>query len=302
MKNIYVPVDFSRHSRAALEIAYDLAVRNKLTLNIFHVIENPKTSSLLPDLYLDTVPDNINFNERLLKLAKEKIQKWIPGKSDPIEVVSYASIGNLFDEFKKFAKENQPDLMVMGVKGYNQKHLNTIGYFTERMIKKSDFPVLTVKAGYAKKEFNKIMMLADFIENEANIAFEIKRLNKLFNAHIEILRINTPQDFESDNVIETKFQVFLDKYLLENCSLFIYNHPFKEEGIILAAKKSKADLIAIAAHSKNILERLLPIPNENSLEEDFFDQLEYPVWVFKPYFKLPSGPGLVDEIREFKFF
>jgi hypothetical protein len=145
-------------------------------------------------------------------------------------------------------------------------------------------------------------MLADFVENEANIAFEIKRLNKWFNAQIEILRINTPQDFESDSVVESKFQMFLDKYLLENCSLFIYNHVTKEEGLVLAAKKSKADLIAIAAYSKSILERLFTIPGENSLEEDFIDLLEYPVWVFKPYFKFPSGPGLVEEIKEFKFF
>lgn len=302
MKKICVPVDFSQHSRSALEVAYELAVRNKLALNIFHVIESPKTSSLLPDLYLDTVPDDTNFNESLIKLAKEKIQKWVTGRSDNVGISIYASVGNLSDEFKKYTRENPPDLMVMGARGYNKKHLNTIGDFTERMIRKSDFPVLIVKAGYAKKEVNKTMMVADFIENEANIAFEIKRLNRLFNAHIEILRINTPQDFESDSVIESKFQLFLDKYLLENCSLFIYNHAYKEEGIVLAAKKSKADLIAIAAYSKNILERLFSIPNENSLEEEFIDLLEYPVWVFKPYFKFPSGPGLVDEIREFKFF
>lgn len=302
MKNICVPVDFSQHSRAALEIAYDLALRNKLALHIFHVIESPRTSSLLPDLYLDTIPDDTNFNESLIKLAKQKIKKWIPSNSDSVEIVSNATVGNLFDEFRKYTRENPPELIVMGAKGYNKKQPNTIGDFTERIIRKSDFPVLTVKAGWAKKELNKILMLADFVENEANIAFEIKRLNKWFNAQIEILRINTPQDFESDSVVESKFQTFTDKYLLENCSLFIYNHATKEEGLVLAAKKSKADLIAIAAYSKNILERLFTIPGENSLEEDFIDLLEYPVWVFKPYFKFPSGPGLVDEIKEFKFF
>lgn len=302
MKNIFVPVDFSQHSKAALEIACDLAMRNNATLNVFHVIENPRTSILLPDLYLEDVPDSKNFNEQLIKLAIEKIGRWMPENSDKVKVVSYASVGNLFDEFRKYAKENPPELIVMGVKGYNERNRNTIGAFTERLIKKADCPILTVKAGFVIKDFVKIMMIADFIENEATIAFEIKRLNKLFNARVEILRINTPQDFESDNVIESKFQVFQDKYRLENCFLFTYNHSFKEEGIILAAKKSKADLVAIASQSKNIVERFLPFPNENSLQEDFLDHLEYPIWIFKPYFKLPAELKIIEEIKGLKFF
>ncbi len=302
MKNILVPIDFSQHSKAAFEIAYDLALRIKSIVNVYHVIENPRTSILLPDLYLDGTPSNKNFNEKLVSLAKEKIQKWASAKTGEVEVVVHASVGDLVDEFKKFTKEHKPDLIVMGIKGYNEKNLNSIGSFTERLIKRSDFPIFTAKAGFSRKVFNTIVMVADFIENEANVAFEIKRLNKLFDAHVVLLRINTPQDFMSDNVVGTKFQVFQDKYLLDNCNLFTYNHSIKEEGIILAAKKLKADLIAIASQSKNILERLLPIPNENTLEDDFIVYLEYPIWIFRPQFKLPSEPGLAEEIKGFKFF
>ncbi|UII21558.1 universal stress protein [Fulvivirga ligni] len=301
MKNILVPIDFSPHSKAAFTIAYDLASRINATLNVFHVIENPKTSVLLPDLYLKGIPNSKNFNENLIQLAEEKIQQWIAAKNGNTEVKIHAYVGSLNDEFKKYTKANQPDLIVMGVKGYSDKSLNTIGSFTEKNIKKLDYPVLTVKSDFAKREFSKIAMIADFIENEATIAFEIKRLNKLFGAHVEIVHINTPQDFESDKVLETKFQVFVDKYLLENCTLVTYNHYNKEEGIILAAKKLKVDLIAIASQSKSMVDRLLPFTQERAIGEDFIESLEYPIWIFRSNFKLPTEASFVDELMGPKF-
>lgn len=119
----------------------------------------------------------------------------------------------------------------------------------------------------------------------------------MFKAPVEIVRINTPQDFETDRVLEKRFQVFQEKYMLENCSLFNYNHINREEGIILAAKKLKADLVVIASQSKSVVERLLPYSNENAREKYFIDYLEYPIWIFQPHFKMPAKASLVQEIK-----
>lgn len=302
MRNILVPVDFSQHSKCAFEIAYDLALRIKSKLNVIHVIENPKTSTLLPDLYLQEIPTNKNLNEKLANLAKEKLLKWASMKPNGVELNIHTSVGDLFDEFKNYTRSNKPDLVIMGIKGYNEKNLNTIGSFTERMINKSEFTILIVKAGYAKKAFINVMMVADFIKNEANVALEIKRLNNLFGAQIALLHINTPQDFISDNMIEDNFKAFEDKYQLEDCRLFTYNHSNKEQGIILAAKKLNADMIAIASQAKSILERLIPIPSENKLEDSFIDYLDYPIWLFRPQFKLPDETGSDNDEKSFKFF
>ncbi len=141
-QKILVPVDFSEHSKAALESATELAKAFGAELSLLHCytvypgIVNPYGVSFPPS-YLDEVRDAANqkLNEWLEKATAEGI------KARPLLSSTCPS-----EEISLMAEELGSDLIVMGTRGLSGfKHL-MLGSVAERTLRAAPCPVLTVKA------------------------------------------------------------------------------------------------------------------------------------------------------------
>lgn len=142
VKKILSPTDFSEPSYEALEVACDLAQQFSAELCLVHVIP---TVPVIP-----TAPNQIGFDvtsyqkeleahteEMLDKVIKERIPKGIKVKT----LIKHDDPGHGVLEL---ANADQYDLVVISTHGMaGLKHL-LFGSVTERIVKSSSIPVLTV--------------------------------------------------------------------------------------------------------------------------------------------------------------
>lgn len=141
-KNILVPVDFSNHSKTAIEYALKIAPTYNARLQLLHVVEE----SIHPSFYAAGINSIFEINSQLKTRSKEAIKEMIDriGGSD-IEVDIFVVEGRAFSEIMKFAKEKSIDLIIIATHGLTGIEHLLLGSVTEKVVRMAKCPVLTVK-------------------------------------------------------------------------------------------------------------------------------------------------------------
>jgi nucleotide-binding universal stress UspA family protein len=133
---ILLPTDGSEGSEAALEHALDLAGKYDAELHILFVA----------DIRVDS-PNDIWANvlgqlEEIGEEATSEIAKKV--EENDIEVVKEVMRGIPYKKINSYTEENDIDLIAMGTHGRTGVDRLLIGSVTEKVIRTSEKPVLTV--------------------------------------------------------------------------------------------------------------------------------------------------------------
>lgn len=141
IRKILVPVDFSPHSAAALDVAIELAKRFEAGIHLLHCYPvNP--GAISP--YGIVVPPNLDAEVR--DAASRKLGEWIEktrAQGVPVEEVLTSMFPS--EAISRTAEEIDADMIVMGTRGLTGiKHV-VLGSVAERTIRTAPCPVLTVK-------------------------------------------------------------------------------------------------------------------------------------------------------------
>ncbi len=107
-KNVLVPVDFAEKNWSALDVAFEVAVNNKASVTLLHVIEK------IDEGDLDTDPDVTDFYSRLKQRAKRELetmgQRFVEAGVDVHERIRF---GKRAPEIVKYSVDHEADLIVM---------------------------------------------------------------------------------------------------------------------------------------------------------------------------------------------
>ncbi len=141
--NILCPIDFSEYSFHALNYAKTLSQQFKSTLHLLHILPTLPFSQV-PYHYHDDILDLeekalLTAKEELLKVLKEKVPSELNSKWDVIKDDAP------FSGIIEYSKNNNIDLIVMATHGYSGFKHAIFGSTTERVIRQSPCPILTVK-------------------------------------------------------------------------------------------------------------------------------------------------------------
>lgn len=136
IRNIVLPVDFSEHSKRAMDFAILLAKKSGATIHLVHGMHLP------PDVRLTG-----NWWATLRARAISGIDSMI----DEIERAGIKSEIHLEDEHPvaailKLAEQLDADLITMGTRGLTGAKHVLLGSVAERTIRLAGCPVLSVKA------------------------------------------------------------------------------------------------------------------------------------------------------------
>ncbi|MCE2896233.1 MAG: universal stress protein, partial [Flammeovirgaceae bacterium] len=146
MKKILVPTDFSKTSITALETAFEIAKKAGGTIFVLHVVEEatPDSYSITGEWRDDNWEDRL-FTFKLLEKAKAQLEKLVmdPRFSD-VKLVGELRLGNPFHGMNTIIAEQKVDLVVMGTRGKTNLESMVIGTNTERVVRHSHCPILTV--------------------------------------------------------------------------------------------------------------------------------------------------------------
>jgi len=280
MKSILVPYDFSEEAEYAFKFAQELASKAACKLKLVHIIEIPTTQhfNTMGEINLgDNYIDNIYIAEMVEKRKKQMKDLDEAHAVKPYTFSSKLSFGNPYAGISSEITEIKADLVVMGSKGSSGLEELLIGSNTEKVVRHSKSPVITIKRPTAAKDVKNIVFASDFSENSKKIIAKLKDLQSLLGAKISLVKINTPNSFENTLKTKKKIADFVSANELDNVKVDIFNSSSEEEGIIEYANESNADMIAMATHGRTGFMHLL----SGSIAEDVVNSAERPVWTMK---------------------
>jgi nucleotide-binding universal stress UspA family protein len=142
MNKILVGCDFSADSLLAFQYALSLAQEFESELHLVHVIEPPvykqlfkkdiKPSEDLRDSIREPLDDMLN------KMIPEDARHWCRHKTALLA-------GQPHEELTQYALVNDMDLIVLGIRGHRLVETLLVGSTTDRVIRQSECPVLSVR-------------------------------------------------------------------------------------------------------------------------------------------------------------
>ncbi|MGZ5281785.1 MAG: universal stress protein [Bacteroidia bacterium] len=188
MKKILVPTDFSDNAGHALRYAVLLAQKTGaeiILLNVYDVYIPADGTMLMPYAMEFTA---VESREKLAKCA----EKFIPAD---IKNTQLSILGSAVSKTTKVAEENDADLIVMGMKGYNLLSQIIIGSTTTSVIHHTKVPVFVIPHRSEPQLPEKILFAFDGKEIPSETTMlPLKNLAQTINA--KILTLNIISDSE----------------------------------------------------------------------------------------------------------
>jgi nucleotide-binding universal stress UspA family protein len=144
LAHVLVPVDFSRHSEGAVKHALEFCRAYDARMHVLHVFEQPVT----PEVYAGGGPAAVsNFSvvegslrEALLGVATRA------GAGAEVETEIHVTQGRAVAGILDAAQEIPADLIVIATRGLGGLTHVMLGSVTDKVLRRADCPVLTVKA------------------------------------------------------------------------------------------------------------------------------------------------------------
>lgn len=146
-KRICCPIDFSDASRAAMEIAADLAKRGGGELVLLH--SYPIPGYTFPD---GSVVASPRMMQELAEGAQRHLDEWQrDAEALGARVTTEKAIGEPSAEIVHYADEHAIDIVVLGTHGRTGLEHALMGSIAERVVRKAHCPVLTVRPPAARR-------------------------------------------------------------------------------------------------------------------------------------------------------
>jgi len=137
---ILVPTDFSKSSRAACDVALELAQSLGVPIVLMHTFGLP--ASLYPELPIIPTADYVQSLEKAARVTLEREAQRLRGEG--VEIAAVLNVGNAWESVLAVAKELGIGLIVMGTHGRRGLSRAVLGSVSEKVVRLSPVPVLTI--------------------------------------------------------------------------------------------------------------------------------------------------------------
>ncbi len=170
--NILYPTDGSIGADAALDHARELALQNDATVHILHVINNsylgyenvestgdrpgmlgrgsgestsPMADSQPSEEHTGMVGEDPSHHRAEVRERAESIVTQVEGQCNDVRTESYICAGKPHQVILSYADHHNIDIIVMGTHGRAGLERYLLGSVTEKVVRMSDVPVVTVR-------------------------------------------------------------------------------------------------------------------------------------------------------------
>ena len=167
LKRILVGCDFSPDSRLAFDYGISLAQEFQATLHLVHVIKPSEDLGLKQDVHMDISPGDyyrlttarhyLEVNpqtqeerlkkiratrnkliDQLLRMVPMESRNWCTPETDLLD-------GEPYRELIRYARDENMDMIVLGIRGHTLLERLMVGSTTDRVIRQAPCPVLAVR-------------------------------------------------------------------------------------------------------------------------------------------------------------
>lgn len=265
---VLIPVDFSDYSMQACEFGFNFAKELNAEVILLHVYFTPIYASSLPygDVFNyqivedETVQNTIQRVHTDLNNLSDKIKSKIEAGLFPnVKFTCKLRDGIPEEEIIRYAKSHNPQLIIMGTRGKDQKDMDLIGSVTAEVIERSKHTVFAVPENTPFKTFKEVKKIA-FVTNFDQrdlIAFDsLIKAFKPFNFSVSLIHLTEVKDTWNEIKLAGIKDYFQKQYPQLNIS-----YDVVEEDNILSTfdqyiKEKHIDVITITSYKRNIFARL----------------------------------------------
>ena len=276
MKKILVPTDFSEHAGYAVDFATKLTKKMDAELILLHVVEDTSVSTVkfTGEVDLPDIQDRL-FILKLIEKVTVDLNA-IDQQYTDIDIKQEIRIGSPYHSIQDIISEHNVDLVVMGTNGTNNFAEALVGSNAEKVVRHANCPVVTLREPVENVDFNTIVFATGLNDSDDTCMIVVRNFQTIFNAKIHVVRINTPNNFESDSQSLPELEKYAQKCGFENYQTHVYNDVSEEEGIMHFAESIDADMIAMATHGRSGFAHLLT----GSIAEDVVNHAKRPVLTY----------------------
>ncbi|SDD88726.1 Nucleotide-binding universal stress protein, UspA family [Pricia antarctica] len=243
MKNILVPTDFSENCNKAANLGIAMAKLYDSEIHFFHLIRTPvdwvKLDKLKEKRYPETLRQIGTAKSRLRELEKK-------AEKENLECQTFVQYTVETSRILEHSGHFHHDFIITGSSGTKGTVRELVGSNVEKIVRRSEVPVIVVKEDPVNFPFKNIVFVSDFLGDVGSAFKEVVSIAEKCNAHIHLLRINTRTDYNSVEAGLNPIKKFLKGFPeLENYSMYVNNEPSVETGINSFLNYQQADLIAM---------------------------------------------------------
>jgi len=193
MKKILVPTDFTPIAELGLKLAVQIAKPTQASISLVHFTKHPLTTSFAAsgDATKKIDGEEDLFAVQLLLANQKKLAELVDTYSKDAKI-EFSIVDDKFtDGMDSYIQDEQIDLIVMGTSGEENAREIFTGNHTERAIKVSSCPVLSVRDGFFISDFRN-MVAAVMVMDEEKIRHGLRHLNtlaKVFQATVHLVHV-----------------------------------------------------------------------------------------------------------------
>ncbi|MCB0761971.1 MAG: universal stress protein [Flavobacteriales bacterium] len=255
MRSILVPTDFSECAQHAAEVGASLARESGSKLYLMHIINLPTYESADRKERHHNTAEGIFISKLVSRKFADLLQKpFLEG----VEVEDIVKFNTVYESISDVSKEKNVDLIVMGSHGASGSKEFFIGSNAERIIRTSEIPVLTIKKKHDQFSIKDMVFASNFFEESYDVFGQILALAKVFRSRIHLLKVITPNHFETTQYSTRLMDDFIRATKLEvDHTINIFNDETIENGIHHFSDEIDADLIAMETHGRSGIRHML---------------------------------------------
>ena len=262
INKILCPVDFFPASDAAVSYAVGLGANYGATIHLLHVF-----TPILPNEY---AIDTVEIMKSMEKSTAEEMKKLVARvKEAGVSIHTEIRTGDVYDQIKQAIEVVQPELVVMGTHGRRGLERWFMGSTTEKLMRHSPVPLLTISASGEKvavPQFRRILVTTDFSDGTPDAlayAFSAAQENES-----EITLLHVVHDVSADMSSKYRDSLIagirkqLDDVVPAEAKNWCEIVTRVETGvpyriILKTLEDEKIDLLVMNIHGKGMLDRAL---------------------------------------------
>ena len=273
IKKLLLLTDFSEISDYATQYALHIAKRTKADVTFLHVINTLVDWVKLPLEHEQYYPETkaqiglakANLSTLGMIFSKEHIKT--------TETLVY-NVGA--ENIPKYINGKDYDLVIMGSHGASGFKEVALGSNAQKVVRHTKVPTLIVKTAPKPEIFQHMVLASNFEADSKAMHRQLFDFCSVFNAHMDLLYVNTPYRFRETEDIKAHLNTFCEPYDAKNCGRYHVDAFNEERGVAYFMKQSNADVLAIATTGKSGLAQLF----SPSVTEAVINHLEVPTLVF----------------------
>ena len=260
MYKIVVPTDFSKLSEYALDVALDIARKTDgavFLLNVIGGFKNYSFSSMGGGVSDEYVSEEDRYVLELHRTNEKRLKNLIAKhQHGDVPVYPFIEIDDMEEGVNHFAERLDCDMVVMGTSGENTISEYFDGNHTEKVIRITHIPVLTIRKPLQEFSVKNIVFATDLKTVAKEGVDQIEKFATFYGATVHMVHVSN----DDPERVRKKMEAFAEEHETPHQVPELTINPIKgskvEQSILEFAKEKNADIVASVNHGRRGLMHL----------------------------------------------